>query len=269
MGYTEIGTRNQFYGKKLGYYFLMDFSNGKKAPLFPQRNNIAKWNDFRDGLNGGCSIFSTATPACYLLDDYSEEFIASLLREHGGNFDGAIGIFNGEKILEDSKGTFVIKSTLSTKVDKNGNEVPHQIGYGDGADSCSKDEVIADWEETLENGGIVILNVSAYNGQNAELIEENTNIESKDGHMIAFMGLTPDKKVIFADSMDFTLDNGFAYMKMLRDTPGHKKNANGEPMTLEDYYDLYGGSAPTIKGNDAKYYLTVEDAEKIYLTYFD
>ena len=42
-------------------------------------------------------------------------------------------------------------------------------------------------------------------------------------------------------------------------------NADGNPMTIEDFYDSYGGDAPTYGGDKFRTYITVENAQKKYL----
>lgn len=68
-----------------------------------------------------------------------------------------------------------------------------------------------------------------------------TGLASTGGHVIAMVGIDSNNNIIFADSMfDFKGTGNYEY--------GLHKN-----LTLEEYYDIYGGNSPTYE-RERKYY---------------
>jgi len=119
----------------------------------------------------------------------------------------------------------------------------------------SKDEVLKDWQNTVDAGGCIILNVSARNDSYVHL---QTGIKSKGGHVIAIMGVDDSGNVLFADSV-FNTDS-------------HDSGKYYEPtsitfydikMSLEEFYDTYGGNTSTYKGDDQRKYYTITHDELV------
>ena len=74
-----------------------------------------------------------------------------------------------------------------------------------------------------------------------------TGIASEEGHIIAIMGIDSNNEIIFADSMLHFDGNSDHYEYGL-----HKN------LTLEEFYDLYGGKSNTYV--TSRYYYTVTEA---------
>ena len=244
------------YTTYLGNFYIQYLANGRS--YIQAKQNLGNWKQIKlpNGKyydhTGSCSIFMTASAASYLLNDTSPELMRSIMLYNSGMFDGARTLFSGGIVLKDDTGQkFVINSTVSEK----------QLSYGS---NSNKTAVIDDWKATLANDGVILLNITARSDEEGNVINTNAHISSgverdeetgllkaKGGHMIAIMGVSPEGYVIFSDS----LDDGAYY----------KKNANGTPMTLEEFYDSYGGATSTWGGDEYKRYITVENAEKQYV----
>ena len=226
-------------GKSSGNYLVVTLDNGKKFPVFQQVNGY--WHRIRMGngeevnLGGGCSIFSLTSAIAYLTDN--PHLPVRNVIPTGGMFGGMYKAFSGKVPIEVDGVKYRLDSDFSEKK-----------SYGGSSD---KETVVADIENTLKSGGVVLLNISARTQPIKETIdgvikikvpnyelEAQTGITSQSGHMIAMMGLTPDGEIIFADSVYREGSETFC-----------KKG-----LTVNDWYDIYGGKSPThVK---SKYYHT-------------
>lgn len=236
--------------KTIGDYIIVTLKDGRKFVVGNQ--GWGYWASVKptsaDGvkrtrnLGGGCSLFALASILTLLSGDVSEEWFISILSSTG-NFGGFEQLMSGnENIMKDGK-----KYTLET-------DASDKKSYGS---SSNKEDVMEDWRTTLENGGCVYLNVSEMqydfnvrdeNGNithtySASEMFEKTHIESNGGHVIAMVGLTPDGKIIFADSI----------------FDGRYTTSYDKGVTIEEFYDCYGGTSQTRDGDNSKYYYTVTD----------
>ena len=228
-----------------GPYFMVKLSNGKSFKLYDQK----KWGTLKRGgrdikmSEKGCSIFSMVTTLQYLTGNM-DITIRDIIKVNTGQFHGFKRMYSGKNILEVNGVKYTVDSDVSEKKTYGG--------------SSKKEDVIDDWEETLAKGGIIYLNVTGrvsncgyidYRDEKitSKTLEDLTGLASRNGHVIAIMGIDSNNEIIFADSMlhfDGNSDN-YEY--------GLHKN-----LTLEELYDIYGGTRSTYV--TTKSYFTVTKA---------
>ena len=229
-----------------GPYFMVKLSNGRSFKLYDQykwagkKLRIKRNKEINMG-GSGCSIFALGTTLQYLTGNM-DITMKDVTRANGGQFYGFHEMYSGNDVLEVNGVKYTVDSDVSDK----------KI-YGASSD---KTEVLNDWEETLNKGGIIYLNATKrkkgyvdYRGRKVDssTLREMTGIASEGGHIIAIMGIDSNNEIIFADSMlhfDGNSDN-YEY--------GLHKN-----LTLEEFYDIYGGTRPTYV--TSRYYYTVTEA---------
>ena len=229
-----------------GPYFMVKLSNGRSFKLYDQykwagkKLRIKRNKEINMG-GSGCSIFALGTTLQYLTGNM-DITMKDVTRANGGQFYGFHEMYSGNDVLEVNGVKYTVDSDVSDK----------KI-YGASSD---KTEVLNDWEETLNKGGIIYLNATKrkkgyvdYRGRKVDssTLREMTGIASEEGHIIAIMGIDSNNEIIFADSMlhfDGNSDN-YEY--------GLHKN-----LTLEEFYDIYGGTRPTYV--TSRYYYTVTEA---------
>lgn len=229
-----------------GPYFMVKLSNGRSFKLYDQRKWAGKMLRIKRNKEinmggSGCSIFALGTTLQYLTGNM-DITMKDVTRANGGQFYGFHEMYSGNDVLEVNGVKYTVDSDVSDK----------KI-YGASSD---KTEVLNDWEETLNKGGIIYLNATKrkkgyvdYRGRKVDssTLREMTGIASEGGHIIAIMGIDSNNEIIFADSMlhfDGNSDN-YEY--------GLHKN-----LTLEEFYDLYGGKSNTYV--TSRYYYTVTEA---------
>lgn len=231
-----------------GPYFMVKLSNGKSFKLYDQYKWAGKMLKIKRNKEinmggSGCSIFALGTTLQYLTGNM-DITMKDVTRANGGQFYGFHEMYSGNDVLEVNGVKYTVDSDVSEK----------KI-YGG---SSKKEDVISDWEETLAKGGIIYLNATGrvpgrgyinYRGEKitSGTLRDLTGIASEGGHVIAIMGVDSNNEIIFADSMlhfDGNSDN-YEY--------GLHKN-----LTLEEFYDIYGGTRPTYV--TSRYYYTVTEA---------
>lgn len=231
-----------------GPYFMVKLSNGKSFKLYDQYKWAGKMLKIKRNKEinmggSGCSIFALGTTLQYLTGNM-DITMKDVTRANGGQFYGFHEMYSGNDVLEVNGVKYTVDSDVSEKK-----------VYGG---SSKKEDVISDWEETLAKGGIIYLNATGrvpgrgyinYRGEKitSGTLRDLTGIASEGGHVIAIMGVDSNNEIIFADSMlhfDGNSDN-YEY--------GLHKN-----LTLEEFYDIYGGTRPTYV--TSRYYYTVTEA---------
>lgn len=208
-------------------------SNGKSYTVYMQTNGSYSGWDISgtkvDNLGGGCSIFAPSSVLSYMLG--IDVFDIRQTIRGAGNFYGLEQLCYGKVAINVDGKNFVLKTELSEKKEYEG-------------EVLSKDEVLKDWQNTVDAGGCIILNVSARNDSYVHL---QTGIKSKGGHVIAIMGVDDSGNVLFADYV-FNTDSHDSgkYYEPTSTTFYDKK------MSLEEFYDTYGGNTSTYKGDDQR-----------------
>lgn len=234
-----------------GPYFMVKLSNGKTFKLYDQAKWAGKMLKIKGSSNAkinmggsGCSIFALGTTLQYLTGNMNIK-MKNITKVNGGQFAGFYSMYSGNDILEVDGSNYRVNSDVSDK----------KI-YGG---SSKKEDVINDWEETLAKGGIIYLNATKrkkgyvdYRGRKVDssTLREMTGLASEGGHVIAIMGIDSNNEIIFADSMLHFDGNSDNYEYGL-----HKG------LTLEEFYDLYGGKSNTYV--TSRYYYTVTDAKLV------
>jgi len=242
-----------------GNYFIVTFSNGKKLYLHQQKDGTyGNWGKIDIGKEktwnggGGCSVFSTSAAFSWLLGQYVPP--RAVMMAGGGQLDGIRTIATDHKPVNINGEEYIIDADVSET----------NIPYGS---TSNKEEVVNDWYTTLENGGAVVIAVGGRNqpireyfddGKKVRIVEssdsinQRTGITSQGGHVIAMVGLDENGKIIFADSIYDVGDDG---NDKVLDSRAYDKG-----LTLNDFYDLYGGNGKTYIESSGKTYVTIKNA---------
>jgi len=237
----------QFLGSpKTGQYVMVTLSNGLKFPVYQQRHYPKI-----DGQNmgGGCSYFALASGAYYLIQPSMNptEFLEEIVTNTSGQFGGMEELFQGRKSITIDGIEYTIDSDFSEKK-----------SYS--SSGLSKEAVVSDIETTLEQGGVVFLNIGKLTSDftrngvriDSDQINMQTGIYSKGGHVITMTGIDENGKIIFADSNRVDISEE----RVKKDTTYYDKG-----LTVEEFYDLYGGNSPV--SISSKYYYTATHADLV------
>lgn len=189
---------------------------------------------------GGCAVFAFASCVSYLTNN-PDLAIEDIVKSMGsmGTWGSFGRVLLGQKPLYIDGVKYKIDADVSQSSRGSGSE--RVINYS--PSEFTKEEYIAEMTRVLTNDGVIInlvggLNISKISGSEkkaaAKDITERTYITSKGGHFIAMVGLTPEGKIIFADSV-YRQDG----------TTGFNKD-----ITLEEYYDYYLSLPTGDRGED-------------------
>lgn len=242
--YGKSGSR---YGR--GSYLYVTLTNGLKYPVYKQ-SDYGSYSGVKSSVKGAnvntCSVLAVGSALSYLLQVDATDIDLGQIADYGGQFSSL------KAILEDGKPLNI-------------NGVPHKITaeyysgrleYGSGSD---KQKVISDFYEALrDDDAVVLLNVAeakqGYNGNingveydlTPQDIKNITGIDSNGGHVISFMSLDSENKILCSDSM-FQVDYEGLDIK--------NKNNNlimgyNKGVSPEEFMAFYGGDRKVKGGSD-------------------